>query len=72
MPIEKSLQALRPRQLEAPACQARRWNGTYCTMRPSRRTSACAETRRPATWAKYGSASGGRLPQNMRSIHGPP
>src|SRR6185503_5593754 len=37
-PTEKSLQVVRPRQDEAPACQARRWIGTNCTTLPSRRT----------------------------------
>ena len=44
MPIEKSLQSSRPRQRDAPACQARSSHETNCSSSPSRRTRKCAET----------------------------
>ena len=46
MPTEKSLQLARARDSSIrPACQARAPNGTYCVMAPSRRITACADTR---------------------------
>ena len=47
MPIEKSLQRLRPRQDEAPACQARRSSATNWMTSPSRRMRKCDETFSP-------------------------
>jgi len=39
MPMEKSLQRSRPSNEESPACQARRWKGTYWVTEPSLRIS---------------------------------
>src|SRR5213596_2716078 len=47
-PIEKSLQRLRPRQHDAPACHARRCTGTNCSSSPSRRTRKCDDSFRVA------------------------
>src|SRR6266508_1099726 len=71
-PIEKSLQRSRARQLETPACHARRSTGTNCTSSPSRRMRKCDETRRSAISRKYGCASGSRRLVNRRSMASPP
>jgi hypothetical protein len=47
IPIEKSLQSLRPRQLERPACQARSSQDTNCNNFPWRRIRKCADTLKP-------------------------
>src|SRR5688500_14223359 len=72
MPTEKSLQRLRPRQREAPACHARRAGGTNCTSSPSRRTRKCADTRMPWIPRKYGCAAGSSRLVNRRSMASPP
>ncbi len=56
--MEKSLQRSRPFHADFPACQARSSQGTYWITSPSRRTRKCAETRTPASPAKYGCAPG--------------
>src|SRR5688572_17022558 len=72
MPMEKSLQRLRPRQEEAPACHARRSTGTNWITAPSRRTRKWADTLRPQISRKYGCASGSRQLVNRRSMSPPP
>src|SRR5687768_11963605 len=72
MPTEKSLQRLRPRQADAPACHARRSTGTNCTSSPSRRIRKCAETRMPWISAKYGCSRGSRRLVKKRSMASPP
>src|SRR6267143_3252505 len=71
-PIEKSLQRLRPRQHDAPACHARRWTGTNCSSSPPRRTRKCDDSFRPAMSRKYGCAAGSSRLVKSRSIASPP
>src|SRR5438034_4413341 len=72
MPTEKSLQRLRPRHEESPACQARRSTGTNCTTSASRRTRKCEETLSSWISLKYGCAAGSRRLLKKRSIASPP
>src|SRR5438874_7533610 len=71
-PTEKSLQRLRPRQRDAPACQARCCTGTNCSSSPLRRTRKCDDSLRVAMSAKYGCAAGSSRLVNSRSIASPP
>src|SRR5439155_1009033 len=71
-PTEKSLQRLRPRQHDAPACHARRSTGTNCSSSPSRRTRKCADSCRVAMSRKYGCAAGSSRLVKRRSIASPP
>src|SRR2546430_11955689 len=70
--MEKSLQRLRPRHDDTPACQARRAQDTNWVSAPSRPIRKCAETRNAAIVAKYACADGSRRLVNNSAIAGPP
>ena len=53
MPIEKSLQAVRPLKLDTPACQARSKNETNWINSPSRLINAWADTFKSLISVKY-------------------
>src|SRR5690606_19180111 len=71
-PIEKSLQHVRPRYSDTPACHARCSKPTYCVDAPSREINTCAETSSAAIVSKNGCACGSSRFTNRASIHGPP